>query len=209
MDSITTWIQGVIASAGYLGIAFVMALENIITPIPSEFVLPFAGFLIARGELNFVVTVVTATIGVVVGGLFWYVLGYKGGLPVAYAITDRWGRIIGIDRAQIDRANEWFKRRGDMIILLGRLIPIFRTLVSIPAGASKMPLPRYLILTIIGSGIWNIVLTGAGVLLGERWEDVLDITDRYETVIYVVVGGALAAFILYRVYRLVQARRAA
>lgn len=209
MESITDWIQQVILTTGYPGITFVMALENIVTPIPSEFVLPFAGFLIQKGQLDFIWTIVFATFGVVVGGMFWYVLGRVGGLPVAYAAVDRFGRVIGISREQIDRAVSWFAHRGDAIILFGRLIPIFRTLVSIPAGASKMSLPRYLTLTIIGSGVWNIVLTVSGYLLGERWEDILKLVDQYEDVIIIVVVVIVVAFVLYRVYKLIQARRAA
>jgi membrane protein DedA with SNARE-associated domain len=183
-------------------------LENIFTPIPSEFVLPFAGFLIAKGQLDFVVTIVSATIGVVIGGLFWYYLAYKGGLPVAYAVTDRWGKWIGIDRAQIDKSVEWFARRGSLIVFLGRLVPIFRTLVSIPAGAARMPMPRYLALTIAGSLLWNIVLTVAGIALGENWENVLNFVRPYESIVTLLVVLAVAGYVLFRIYRIVQARRA-
>lgn len=207
MAKLADLIQQIVLAAGYPGIALVMALENIFTPIPSEFVLPFAGFLIAGGQLDFVITIVSATIGVVIGGLFWYYLSYKGGLPVAYAVADRWGRWIGIDRAQINKAVEWFAHRGDWIIFLGRLVPIFRTLVSIPAGAARMPMPRYLALTIAGSMLWNVVLTVAGMLLGENWENVLNFVRPYESIVTLLIVAAVAGYVLFRIYRIVQARR--
>jgi membrane protein DedA with SNARE-associated domain len=209
MAQLAAWIQQVIEAAGYLGIAFVMALENIFTPIPSEFVLPFAGFSIVQGKLDFVLTIVSATIGVVIGGLFWYVLAYKGGMPVAHAVVDRWGKWIGIDRAQLDKAVEWFGRRGDLIVFLGRLVPIFRTLVSIPAGAAKMPMPRYLALTIAGSVLWNVVLTIGGMVLGENWENVLNFVRPYESLVTITLGVAVAGYVLIRIVRIVQARRTA
>jgi len=208
MKNLADWIQQIVLTVGYPGIAFVMALENILTPIPSEFVLPFAGFLIARGQLDFVLTIVFATLGVVGGGLFWYILAYKGGIAVAHAATDRWGKWIGINRDQIDKAVNWFGRRGDLIILLGRLVPIFRTLVSIPAGAAKMPMPRYLALTLAGSVLWNVVLTLAGYWLGEQWENVLDIVRRYESLVTIALAAAVGGYVLFRIVRLIQARRA-
>lgn len=209
MRNLADWIQQIVLTLGYPGIAFVMVLENIFTPIPSEFVLPFAGFLIAKAQLDFVWTIVAATIGVVLGGLFWYGLAYTGGMPVAHAIVDRWGRWIGIDREQIDKAAEWFGRRGDWIVLAGRLVPIFRTLVSIPAGASKMKMPRYLTLTVTGSVLWNVVLTLAGYWLGEQWENVLEIVRRYESLVTIGLVALVGLYVLSRIYRLIQARRSA
>ncbi len=209
MRNLADWIQQIVLTVGYPGIAFVMALENIFTPIPSEFVLPFAGFLIQQSKLDFVWTIVFATVGVVVGGLFWYGLAYKGGLPVAHAVVDRWGRWIGINREQIDRAADWFGRRGDLIVFAGRLVPIFRTLVSIPAGASKMNMPRYLALTIAGSVLWNIVLTLGGYWLGEQWENLLDLVRRYESLVMLALAALVGGYVLFRVYRIIQTRRAA
>ncbi len=209
MRNLADWIQQIVLTVGYPGIAFVMALENIFTPIPSELVLPFAGFLIAKAQLDFVWTIVAATIGVVLGGLFWYGLAYIGGMPVAHAVVDRWGKWIGINREQIDKAAGWFGRRGDWIVLAGRLVPIVRTLVSIPAGASKMKMPRYLALTITGSVVWNIVLTLAGYWLGEQWENVLEIVRRYESLVTIGLIALAGVYVLSRIYRLIQARRSA
>ena len=209
MRNLADWIQQIVLTVGYPGIALVMALENIFTPIPSEFVLPFAGFLIQQSKLDLVWTIVFATLGVVVGGLFWYGLAYKGGLPVAHAVADRWGRWIGINREQVDRAADWFGRRGDLIVFIGRLVPIFRTLVSIPAGASKMKMPRYLALTIAGSVLWNLVLTLGGYWLGEQWENLLDLVRRYESIVAIALVALVGGYLLFRVYRIIQARRAA
>jgi len=208
MRGLADAIQQLVLTAGYPGIAFVMALENIFTPIPSEFVLPFAGFLIAKGQLDFTLTIVSSTMGVLIGGLFWYFLAYKGGISVAHAVVDRWGKWIGINREQIDKAVDWFGRRGDLIVFLGRLVPIFRTLVSIPAGAAKMPMPRYLALTIAGSAVWNIVLTVGGMALGENWERVLAFVRPYESIVTIVVIAIAGGYVLFRIYRIVQARRA-
>ncbi len=163
---ITTWVLVMVQTLGYLGLALVLIIENIFPPIPSEAVLPLAGFLAGRGELAFWGAVAAATVGGVAGALILYLLGRYGGHPLVL----RYGWLLRVDAAHLDRAERWFARYGDGVVLIARVIPLARSVVSIPAGTMRMPILRFTVLTTIGTAAWNIALIGAGRLLGENWE---------------------------------------
>lgn len=192
----TDWIIQTISNWGYAGIFLVMLAESIFPPIPSELIIPFAGFAAANGELNFFGVLAAATIGAVVGMLPWYFAGRLFGLDRVRRLADRFGRIMTLNAEEIDTAVSYFHRFGPVIVLFGRLMPIIRTLISIPAGLARMPLPVFLAASTLGALIWNTVLTLAGYLLHEHYELVEVVLDPLS---YIV----LAAVVLLYIYRVV------
>jgi len=192
----TDWIIQTITTLGYAGIFLVMLAESIFPPIPSELIIPFAGFAAANGDLNFIGVILAATIGAVVGMLPWYFAGRLFGLERVRLLSDRFGRWLTLNAGEIDVAIAFFQRFGPQIVLFGRLMPIIRTLISVPAGLAKMPLPVFLLASTTGALIWNLVLTSAGYLLHEHYELVEVILDPLTMVV-------LAAVVLLYIYRLV------
>ena len=161
-----------INSFGYVGIAFLMALENIFPPIPSELIMPLAGFTASQGKLEFLPVVIAGTIGSVLGASPWYFLGRYWGLKRTKKIADKYGKWLTVSGEDVEKAKLWFDRRGYVATGLGRLVPGIRTYISIPAGISKMPLLPFLVYSTIGSLAWVALLTYCGYVLGENYEKV-------------------------------------
>lgn len=199
LDTFTQWAVDAVRAGGPLGLTAVMLVENLFPPIPSEAVLPLAGFLVERGELGFGVALAAATMGSVLGALALYALGRWGGRPVLL----RYHRVLRLDERQLDRADGWFDRHGAPIVFWCRLVPLARSVVSVPAGASQMPVGRFLLLTTTGSLLWNGLLVGAGAGLGANWERVSQAAEAYSDV-------ALVAFaVLFAVGAVALRRRTA
>lgn len=192
----TDWIIQTIADLGYLGIFLVMLAESIFPPIPSELIIPFAGFAAANGDLNLFGVLAAATIGAVVGMLPWYFAGRLFGLERVRWLANRYGRLLTLNAEEIDVAVGFFRRFGPIIVLIGRLMPIIRTLISIPAGLARMPLPVFLLASTTGALVWNTVLTLAGYLLHEHYELVEVVLDPLS---YIV----LAAVVLLYLFRVI------
>jgi len=189
----TDWIIQTISELGYLGIFLVMLAESIFPPIPSELIIPFAGFAAANGDLNLFGVLAAATIGAVVGMLPWYFAGRFFGLTRVRYLADRFGRVMAFNADEIDVAVKWFTRYGPVIVLFGRLIPLIRTLISIPAGLSRMSLPVFLLASTTGALIWNTFLTLAGYLLHEHYEVIEVVLDPLS---YVVLGLVVVLYLL-------------
>ena len=166
------FIVNIINSLGYVGIAFLMALENIIPPLPSELIMPLAGFNVTQGNMNFVLVVIAGTIGSVAGATPWYFLGKYWGLKRTKSIADRYGKWLTLSGEDVDKVKAWFDRRGYMATGIGRLVPGIRTYISIPAGISKMPLLPFLLYSTLGSAFWVSLLTLAGYIFGANYERV-------------------------------------
>jgi membrane protein DedA with SNARE-associated domain len=166
LESITNTIN----SLGYVGIALLMALENIIPPIPSELIMPLAGFTITKGKMNFFLVVFSGTFGSVIGAIPWYFLGKSWGLKRTKTIADRYGKWLTISGKDVQQAKDWFDHKGDLATALGRLVPGIRTYISVPAGISKMPLLPFLFYSTLGSLVWVSFLTAAGYLLGANYK---------------------------------------
>jgi membrane protein DedA with SNARE-associated domain len=194
---VTDWVQDALGGGSYLVLTALLVLENLFPPIPSEIVLPFAGALVNDGGMTFPGAVLAATLGSVIGAVILYGIGRYGGRPLLY----KHGRYLRLSPQQLDRADAWFDARGDWIVLLGRLIPGIRSIVSVPAGASEMPVTRFLVLTTIGSAIWNSALIGAGWALGRNWEDVSAVIERFQTLVIVVVLVSAVVGVIYLVRR--------
>ncbi len=181
--AITDTVAQVIRDLGLLGLVALMFVENVFPPIPSEVVLPLAGFFVARGELSFVGVLLASTLGSVLGSIFLYELARYGGRPFVL----RYGSLLRVGPEELDRADAWFERRGPIIVLVGRCIPGVRSLVSLPAGTLKMSRLSYILLTLVGTLIWNTALIGAGWVLGEEWERVSGVVGAAGTPLLAVL----------------------
>ncbi len=202
-------VTDIYGAVGYVGVALWTAIESVIVPIPSELVLPFAGFLVGESRSiepltgapwNLWLTVIAGTIGAVVGALVAYAIGYWGGRP----ILERWGRYLAITPADLDRTDEFFARHGQPASFFGRLVPIVRSLVSFGAGIAHMPLGPFVAFTALGSLPWTFLLVFAGMQLGERWEEIGAVLKRFE---YGVAAALVVAVVVFLWLRVVRPRR--
>jgi membrane protein DedA with SNARE-associated domain len=166
--AITDAVEGLIEEVGYLGLVVIMALEHVFPPIPSEVVLPLAGFEIASGRFSFAAALAASTAGSLIGASTLYVIARRGGRPMIL----RFRRALRIDEADLARAEERFRHHTAWMVVLGRMVPGLRSAVSLPPGLLRMPFGRYLLLTLIGSLVWNAALLFAGQQLGSQWEEV-------------------------------------
>ena len=196
-----SWIEGIVQTTGVLGIAFLMLLENVFPPIPSELIMPLAGYTASQGKANIVLVIVAGTIGSLAGAFFWYAIGRWIGEEGLKRIADRYGRWLTLSRADVDRADDWFDTHGHKAVLLGRLVPTVRTLISIPAGLSEMPVRRFLIYSAIGTAAWTTILALLGYGLGSQYDKVNAWMDP-------VSYGVLGLIVLIYIYRVVTFRRA-
>ena len=183
----TGWIEYLIEAFGALGVALLMILENLFPPIPSEFILPFAGFLVGRGELGFLPALVASTAGSLSGALILYALGRWGGRSLIL----RYGRFLRVKEADLDRAEGWFDKYDQWVILFGRMVPGVRSVVSIPAGLLRTSFLQFVLLTTAGSAAWNALLLGAGWYLGENWQQIQGIVGSVSNFVLILVAVAL------------------
>ena len=203
LSSLATWVQDVIEQLGYLGVALLVVLENVFPPIPSEIVLPFAGFVAQQGSDSVVLMILAATVGSVIGALIMYWIAAIIGDERLHAFTRRFGKWVQIREADLTRAEEWFDRHAMSAVLVGRCVPLIRSVVSIPAGFRRMKLIPYIAYTFLGSLVWNIALVGAGAVLGENWERVEPVVATFQWIVIVVILAGLARL----AYVVVQRRR--
>ena len=167
LSTIANWIISVISSLGYGGVVLLMAIESANIPLPSEVIMPFSGFLVAKGELNLWLVGLAGAIGCVVGSVVSYWVGVKGGRP----LIEKYGKYILVSHHDLDIADKWFKKHGELTVFVGRLLPVIRTVISFPAGISKMNFPRFVIYSFLGSFPWTLALAYLGQKLGENWEN--------------------------------------
>lgn len=197
---IIEFAQDIVRTGGYPGIVFVMALENVFPPIPSEVVMPLAGFLVAEGEFSFIGIWVAGTLGSVIGAVILYYIGLLAGEPLMRSFIRRYGKWFTISEQEFDRALDFFGKYGEIVIFFGRLIPIIRSLISIPAGMDKMSLPRFLLFTTLGTAVWSGALGFAGLQLGENWAEVETFIAQYQDVVVVLLVLLVVAFVAWRIY---------
>lgn len=180
------FIEEIMNTYGYLGVAFLIALENLFPPIPSEVILTFGGFMTTRSGLTVLGMIVASTIGAVVGGSILYYLGrFIRPEVLKKLVRGRIGRILRLKEKDVDMAMRWFEKHGIATIFFARFIPIVRSLISIPAGTMKVPFGLFLIFTTLGTATWNTILILLGAWAGENWSALLGYLDTYK---YIIIG---------------------
>lgn len=191
-------------SLGYVGIGLLMFAENLFPPIPSELIMPLAGFTVAQGKMNFGLAIFAGVLGTILGALPWYYAGKLVGEQRLKHLADKYGKWITVSSKDIDKSTRWFNRYGNKAVFIGRLVPGVRTLISLPAGISNMPLVPFLLYSTIGTTLWVVFLTGAGYLLGNKYELVNEYLDPVSKIVLVIL---IVAFIVW-VVRKRQKRKA-
>ena len=191
------WMTDLIAEHGYFALVLLMLLENIFPPIPSELIMPFAGYAAAKGDINPIGAVVAGSAGSLLGAFAWYGVGYGLGTERLKRFANRYGRWLTMSESDVDRAQRWFERYGGAAVCIGRLVPAVRSVISAPAGIAQMGLIRFLLWSTAGTVVWTTVLTSLGYLLGSRFNEV----DKWlQPVSLAIIALAVGGY-LYRLYR--------
>lgn len=189
------WITDIMEQFGYVGIFLLIALENVFPPIPSEVILTFGGFMTTYTGLSIAGVVAAATLGSILGAVILYGIGLLLDVERLEKIVDRWGHILRVKKEDIHRADAWFDKYGYWTVLFCRMVPLIRSLISIPAGMSNMKFGMFLLFTTIGTLVWNIVLVTVGAILGDSWEDILSFMDVYSNIAYALIAVAAVVFV--------------
>jgi len=189
--AIASWITRTVQTGGYVGVAFLTLIENLFPPIPSELILPVAGFLVSSGEMSFIWVVVASTIGSLLGALLLYGIGAWLGEERLRSFVKAHGKWLALDESDLDQAKEWFEKHGGTAVFVGRLVPSLRSLISVPAGLARMPLGPFVLYTTAGSALWNAVLVGAGWALGDQWDRVKPYMNIFEWVTLAIIIGSV------------------
>lgn len=193
----TKWILNLIYSTGYFGIVFLMFVENVFPPIPSEYIMPLAGFLVEEGKFSLAGVIAAGTLGSVLGAFPLYFFGRKVGEEGIKNFADRYGKWLTISREDVERANDWFKKYGSTAVFLCRLVPGIRSFISIPAGINQMNFAAFLFYTTLGSTIWTAILASAGYFLKSNFREV----EQYLDYVSFAVFGSIIVLYLWRVFR--------
>ena len=186
------WITGVVRRLGYVGVITLTFVENLFPPIPSELVIPLAGYVAAEGDMRVGLVIVTGTVGSLAGAIVWYVLGRRIGERRLRAWVDRHGKWLTLSGKDLDRSQMWFRRHGNAAVFFGRLMPGVRTFVSLPAGFTAMPVVPFLLYSALGTAMWTAALAYAGVVLKANFTVVGDYINIFTNVLLGVLGVMLA-----------------
>ncbi|AIQ75712.1 MULTISPECIES: DedA family protein [Paenibacillus] len=194
------WITDFMEQFGYFGIFLMLAFENIFPPIPSEVILPFGGFMTTTTSLTIPGVIIAATAGSLLGAVILYYIGRLLDVSRLEKLVERWGGLIRVTKKDIHKADAWFDKYGYWTVLFCRMVPLVRSLISIPAGMSGMKFGVFMIFTTIGTLGWNLLLVLIGAALGESWEDIAMYMDVYSNVVYVLIAGGLVilGFLYFR-----------
>ena len=199
IGGVADWAVGLMERLGEFGAALAIALENLFPPLPSEVILPLAGFTASQGDMSLSGAILWTTVGSVAGALVLYSVGALLGRDRTRAIA---ARLPLVNTTDVDRSEAWFARHGVKAVFFGRMIPIFRSFISIPAGIERMPLTTFIAFTTLGSLIWNTVFVLAGYLLGENWHVVESYASVFQLIVIVAVVAAVGLFVVSRVRRI-------
>ena len=195
---LATFTIGVISSGGYVGIALLMAIESACIPLPSEIIMPFAGYLVSTGRFDLILAATAGAIGCNIGSIVAYEVGKRGGRPVA----ERWGRYLLIGADELDAADRFFRRWGPAAVLIGRLLPVIRTFIAFPAGVARMPLIPFHLYTFIGSWPFCLGLAWVGMTLGDKWNSDPRLKAAFhqaDLAIGLVLVAAISLYVWHRV----------
>ena len=194
---------------GYLGVFLLIAIENVFPPIPSEVILLFGGFMTTFSDMNIIGVIIASTLGSILGAIVLYYIGkILNKERLKKIITSKPGKILRLKPEDIDKADNWFDTKGNKTVFFCRFVPIIRSLISIPAGMSEMPMKKFLIYTTAGSLIWNAALTIAGSIVGENWTSIVDIMDQYSHIILVllIIIFIVAIIVFYKKRKKINAK---
>ncbi|MGP4068510.1 DedA family protein [Halobacillus sp. B29] len=194
------WITEFMSHYGYAGIFIMMAVENIFPPIPSEVILPFSGFMTQAANLSIAGVIVVSTTGSLAGAVVLYGIGSLMDIEKLESFVERHGHRLRIKKEDVQRVESWFQRYGIWAVLLGRMVPLVRSLISLPAGMANMKLSLFLLFTILGTMVWNTILILVGALMGESWNEISRLLEVYSTITYIGLGTGcvLLMFIIIR-----------
>jgi len=201
LDGIKVWVENIISTGGYPGLYFVMFLENVFPPIPSEVVLPLAGSLSLSGRFSIPLITIVGMLGSLTGAFLFYGLGKWLGEERVRNIIGKFGKYALLSVDDFDKSKDWFDKYDEWVIFFSRMVPIVRSLISIPAGVADMNLPKFSIYTILGTALWSFILSYAGRLLGEQWPIITDFINTYQNIVLAVALFVVAAFVTDRLVR--------
>ncbi|MBI2137746.1 DedA family protein [Candidatus Woesearchaeota archaeon] len=198
-ERLSGFFAAIVAAGGYPGIFILMVLESMVFPVPSELVMPFAGFLVADGKLNLWIVITVSSLASVTGSIISYFIAYSGGKELIH----KFGRFVLLNKEELEWTEGWFRKHGSITILISRFIPVVRHLISIPAGLARMDLKRFILFTAVGATAWNSFLLWVGMQLRERWE----LVHQYSRQLDVLAVALLVAAVAYYAYRHLRRRR--
>ena len=201
LNAIKIWVEQIISSMGYVGLYLVMFLENVFPPIPSEVVLPLAGSLTLTGRFSVFWITVIGMLGSLTGAFLFYGLGKWLGEPRVRTIIEKYGRYALLSTNDLDRSLEWFDKYDDWVIFFSRMVPIVRSLISIPAGIASMNITKFSFFTILGTALWSFLLALGGRLLGEQWPLIAEFINTYQNIVLVIAIAAVLLFIGSRLFK--------
>ncbi len=193
IELVSNFAINMISSLGYWGVFIGMTIESACIPLPSEVIMPFAGFAVSEGKMTLLGITIAGTLGNLLGGLIIYFIGLKEGRP----ILEKYGKYILISHSKLDKADHWFEKYGHEAVLIGRMLPVIRTFISLPAGIARMDLKKFTIYTLLGSLPWTFALGYIGVQLGPHWE----LIKGYFHILDVIVAIGIIGFIAYLIYK--------
>jgi len=194
LNAIKVWVEQIISSMGYVGLYLVMFLENVFPPIPSEVVLPLAGSLTLTGRFSIFWITIIGMLGSLTGAFLFYGLGKWLGESQVRTIIEKYGRYALLSTDDLDRSLEWFDKYDDWVIFFSRMVPIVRSLISIPAGIATMKITKFSFYTILGTALWSFLLAIGGRLLGEQWPLIAEFINTYQNIVLVVTAAAVLFF---------------
>ena len=197
-EIIAKFIINLIETTNYFGIFLAMTIESALIPLPSEIIMPFSGYLVSLGKLNLFLVSLTGAVGNLVGSLLAYWLGFWGHERVVRRIIRKFGKWILLTEKDLDRSELFLRKHGDVVVLVSRVLPAIRTIISLPAGIARLPLLRFSILTFIGSFIWSLFLTYVGVVLGENWHILGPIFRKFDLLIAILIVVVIAYYLYFK-----------
>lgn len=190
-----SFIINLISQTGYVAIFLLMLVESALIPIPSEVTMPFAGSLVVNGKFDFLLVVLVGTLGNLVGSVLAYALGYWGQEAVVRKLIQKYGKYFLVSEHEYDHAEAWFRKHGEIIVLLSRILPGIRTFISLPAGVAHMNIKKFISYTVLGCFLWSVALTWIGVKLGERWDTIGVYFHRFDAVIFIMFVGMVFYYV--------------
>jgi membrane protein DedA with SNARE-associated domain len=201
INQIVFWLTFLVEQLGYIGVSLSMFIESFFVPIPSELIMPFAGFLASQGKMSLILVILLGGISSYLGTLPFYFIGYFGNKIVIDKLLKKYGKYFFISEDDVDRSFDFFKQYGNLFVLFGRIVPIVRSVISLPAGVARMNFMQFSIYTLIGSTVWSAILAILGYTLGSNWSVIGSYVAQYEKIILIIIGALVVGFISLRLIK--------